>query len=137
MTLSYEKARDVLEASMAKAKEMGVNLSIAVVDVVGNPVATARMTGTRAGATSFVSQGKAMASALWGVPSAELVERMARSNEIREHVHELYGHRLLFLEGALPLKEGDETVGAVAASGGNAEQDFAVATAGAEAFARQ
>ena len=134
MSLSYEDAREVLEASLAKAREIGVALSVAVVDEAGNPVALARMTGARRGTTSLACQGKAMVAAVWGVPSAEVAERMSRSNEIRDHAQALYGHRLLFLGGGLPLKRGDELVGAVAASGGTGAQDLEVATAGAAAF---
>jgi uncharacterized protein GlcG (DUF336 family) len=75
-----------------------------------------------------------MAAALWGVPSADLVERFSRSPAIAEHAQSLYGHRLLFGVGGLPLKVGDEVVGAIAASGGISGQDLVVATAGVEAF---
>lgn len=135
MSLSYEDAAAVLQASLRKANELGVKLSVAVVDDAGNPVALARMTGARRGTTSLACQGKAMVAAIWGVPSAETAERMSRNGEIREHAQAAYGHRLLFLGGGLPLKRGVEVVGAVAASGGTGGQDLEVATAGAEAFA--
>jgi uncharacterized protein GlcG (DUF336 family) len=134
MALSYEEAERVLKGALAKAQEMGVRLSVAVVDETGNPVALARMTGARRGTTSLACQGKAMVAAIWGVPSADVAERMSRSNEIRDHAQAAYGHRLLFLGGGLPLKSSDEVVGAVAASGGTGEQDLACAEAGVAAF---
>jgi uncharacterized protein GlcG (DUF336 family) len=103
------------------------------VDAVGNPVALGRMTGARRGTTSFACQGKAMVAAIWGVPSADVAARL-KDGPIAEHAQSLYGHRLLFLGGGLPLKVGDEVVGAIAASGGTGEQDLACATAGVEAF---
>lgn len=134
MELRYEDASRALLAALAKAEAIGVRLSVAVVDATGNPVALARMTGARRGTTSFACQGKAMVAAIWGVPSAEVAARFATNSAIAEHAQALYGHRLLFLGGGLPLKHGDEVVGAIAASGGTGAEDLEVATAGAEAF---
>lgn len=134
MALSYEDAKAVLDAALDRAKTMGVALSVAVVDESGNPVALARMTGARRGTTSLACQGKAAVAAIWGVPSADVAERLSRNNEIRDHAQAAYGHRLLFLGGGLPLKRGDEVVGAVAASGGTGGEDLEVATVGAAAF---
>lgn len=136
MELTYEDASRALNAALAKASEIGVGLSVAVVDATGNPVALARMTGARRGTTSFACQGKAMVAAIWGVPSADVAARMNPAGPIAEHAQSLYGHRLLFLGGGLPLKVGDEVVGAIAASGGTGEQDLQVATAGVEAIER-
>jgi uncharacterized protein GlcG (DUF336 family) len=133
MELSYEDASRALNAAFDKAREIGVGLSVAVVDATGNPVALGRMTGARRGTTSFACQGKAMVAAIWGVPSADVAARL-KDGPIAEHAQSLYGHRLLFLGGGLPLKEGDEVVGAIAASGGTGGQDLEVATAGVEAF---
>ena len=135
MELNYEDARRALDAALARATELGVALSVAVVDGAGNPVALGRMTGARRGTTSLACQGKAMVAAIWGVPSAETAERFSRNSAIAEHAQNLYGHRLLFLGGGLPLKVDGEVAGAIAASGGTGEQDLQVATAGAEAFA--
>jgi uncharacterized protein GlcG (DUF336 family) len=136
MELSYEAARRALDAALDKARELGAGLSVAVVDASGNTVALARMTGARRGTTSLACQGKAMVAAIWGVPSAETAERFSRNSAIANHAQALYGHRLLFLGGGLPLKIDGEVVGAIAASGGTGEQDLAVATAGAKAFAQ-
>ena len=137
MELSYEDSTRALEAALARAREIGVRLSVAVVDQAGNPVALARMTGARRGTTSFACQGKAMVAAIWGVPSAEVAARMGPGGPIAEHAQSLYGHRLLFLGGGLPLKDGERVVGAIAASGGTGDQDLQVATAGADAFNRR
>jgi uncharacterized protein GlcG (DUF336 family) len=92
------------------------------------------MTGARRGTTSFACQGKAMVAAIWGAPSADVAARVGKDGPIAEHAQSLYGHRLLFLGGGLPLKSGDEVGGAIAASGGTGDQDLAVATAGVAAF---
>jgi uncharacterized protein GlcG (DUF336 family) len=134
MELSYEEAERALQAAFARAKALGVNLSVAVVDAAGNPVALGRMTGARQGTTSFACQGKAMVAAIWGVPSADVAARIGPAGPIAEHAQSLYGHRLLFLGGGLPLKSGDTVVGAIAASGGTGEQDLEVASAGVAAF---
>lgn len=136
MTLSYEQAEQVLRACMAKAKELGVSVSIGIVDADAQPVALARMTGTRRGTTSWACQGKAMVAAIWGVPSKDTVARLAQTGrEIIEHAQAMYGHRLVFLGGAYPLKDGDRLLGAVGVSGGTGAQDEEIALAGAAALA--
>jgi uncharacterized protein GlcG (DUF336 family) len=133
MALTYGKADRVLKASIAKASELGIGVSICVMDDYTNPVAVARMDKARRGTTSWASMGKTMVAAIWGVPSKETAERMNRgTSEIKEHAQALYGHRLIFLGGAVPLKEGDEIIGAVGVSGGTGEQDEEIAIAGAE-----
>ncbi len=132
--LTYERARAVLDACLARAEALGLGVSVAVVDEGGNPVAVARMTRARRGTTSHACQGKALVAAVWGAPSGEIAERLSHLADVREHAQALYGHRLVFLGGGLPLVEGGRVVGAVAASGGTSAQDLEIATAGAAEF---
>ncbi len=132
MVLDYERAERVLQASMAKANELGAKVSIAVLDDNAQPVAVAKMTGARRGTSSWACIGKAMVSAVWGTPSADVAGRLPK--EVLEHGQAMYGHRLLFLRGGIPLKDGDTLMGAVATSGGTGEQDEEIAQAGADAF---
>lgn len=131
MALTYEQAERVLQASMAKAEELGVRVSIAVTDDMGELVALCRMTGARR-ATPDVAAGKARVSALMGGTSADVAgsqpERIALSLTV------LHGGRLVYWQGAVPIRDGDTAVGAVGVSGAPSAIDEQVALAGAEAF---
>ena len=135
MALSYEQADRILQASIAKANELGTGVSICVMDDYTNPVALARMDNARRGTTSWACLGKTMVAAIWGVPSKETAERMNRgTGEIKEHAQALYGHRLIFGGGAVPLMDGDELIGAIGVSGATGGQDEEIAIAGAAAL---
>ena len=74
MALNLAGVKTILEAANAKATEMGVRVSIAVVDARGDLLGLYRMDGARWGTANF-SQGKAFASATYGQPSGALSER--------------------------------------------------------------
>ena len=74
MPITLEEAQHIIEAAMAKAKEQGTHMAIAVVDERADLVAIAKMDGCRSFGPD-VARGKAMASALWVQPSAALAER--------------------------------------------------------------
>ena len=132
MSLDYEQAQRVLHAAMAKADELGVKVSIAVLDDNVQPVTMGKMTGTRRGTSSWACQGKAMVSVVWGTPSADVGSRLP--TEILDLAQAQYGGRLVFLRGAVPVKSGDTLLGAVGTSGGTGEQDEQIAQAGADAL---
>lgn len=132
MALSYEQASAVVDACMAKARELGIAVSVCVMDEQAQPVLVARMTGARRGTTSWAALGKTMVAAVWGAPSEEISQRVPE--QAREHAQAMYGHRFVFLPGAFPLREGDAIVGAVGASGATGGLDGQVAEAGVSAF---
>ena len=132
MSLDYEQAERVLQASLAKANELGAKVAIAVLDDNAQPIAVAKMTGSRRGTSSWASLGKAIVSAVWGAPSADVAGRLPK--EVLEHGQAMYGHRLLFLRGGVPIKDGEMLMGSVGAAGGTGEQDEEIAQAGADAF---
>ncbi len=130
MPLSYEQAERVLRAAMAKSDEMGWKMAIAVTDAEGHVVALARM-GAR-GTTGEVALGKAMVSAIYGASSQVIAERYGQSIGVPLSI--MHGGRLIFAQGAVPLKEGDVVVGGVGVSGSAAANDEVVAEAGAAAL---
>ncbi|MGE3985997.1 MAG: heme-binding protein, partial [Dehalococcoidia bacterium] len=70
MSISHEEAMSALQAGLAKAQEMGVQLAIAIVDDHADLVAMIKMTDARFLFLPQAAQGKAMASVVWGQPSA-------------------------------------------------------------------
>ena len=74
MYLTSSEAQKMLQAAQAKAQQMGVKVSISVVDGRGDLLTMVRLDGA-SWRTAGISKGKAYASANFGVPSAELTAR--------------------------------------------------------------
>ena len=129
MTIAIARAGGIIRAARAGAEKMGIKVSIAVVDERGDLVAFARMDGARF-ITGDVSLGKARASAFFGQPSGILTERPAPV--VLSHLLMNQG-RLFFGQGAVPIIEDGQVIGAVGVSGASSQQDEEVAKAGVEA----
>jgi len=118
-------AEKMLAAARAKATELGVGLSCAVVDVHGDLVAAARMDGVGF-LTITVAQGKARTSALTGLPSGGMGERGAAFPAIAAAA----GQTALTVQGAVPIFQAGRRVGGIGCSGAAAQQDEEAARAG-------
>lgn len=127
MPLTLQEAQKILTAAEARARELGLNVSISVVDARGDLVASVRMDGARFFMPD-VSRGKAMASAIFGQPSGELTER--GTNPVLRNLNLMNQGIFIFGQGAVPLIRAGVVDGAVGVSGGPAEQDEDVARAG-------
>ncbi len=130
MSITLAQAEKALQAAKAKAQQMNVKISIAVVDPRGDPVAALRMDGANY-LTYDNARGKAFAAAIFGRPSGELTARadnpVFRSVLIRE------AGRIIPGQGAVPIKRGDQVIGAIGASGGTSQEDEDASAAGAAA----
>jgi uncharacterized protein GlcG (DUF336 family) len=113
----------MLSAARATAQEIPVRLTCAVVDVRGDLVAVARMDGAPFW-TVETALGKARASALFGRPSGQLTAPELTS------IAAASGVTIFAIQGALPITENGQRVGAIGCSGGRGEQDEAAASAG-------
>lgn len=131
MNVTLDEAAIIVNAARDKAKEIGIPMSIAVVDPHGDLVAFQRMDGATL-RSGFVSQGKAVASVHFGRSSAEL-SRVADS-PIGRSLTLALGGRFIPSQGALPILNGQEVRGAVGVSGGPSQQDEEVAQAGLNAL---
>jgi glc operon protein GlcG len=120
-----EEARGIIERARAKAAELGVPMSIAVVDAGGHVVALERMDGAGY-ATPDIAIGKAWTAAAWRAPSSLLAERIGTDPGFAAAVTAATHGRFTPRQGALPLEGG----GAVGASGGTSQQDEDVVRAG-------
>src|SRR5688500_3647577 len=100
MPVTYAQAQRALEAAVARAGELSITLSIAVVDEAGYPVALARMDGVRP-FTAEVAIGKAKASAAFGSDSGALAQRLPPA--ITEAINQAIGGRAVFAQGAVPI----------------------------------
>ena len=115
-----------------RRNEIGQPMNIAVVDAGGNLVAHVRMDKAWIGSVD-IAINKAWTSRAFDIPTKELAE-LSQSGDQFFGIHASNHGRVMIFAGGMPLKRGDEVVGAIGVSGGMGKQDQAVAEAGAEAF---
>ena len=122
--LSSQTARQLIEAAEYKAQQMGINVSIAVVDSGAHLLEFRRMDGAILGSAD-VAQRKARTCALFPMPSGDFGQliRDAQLTGI-----ELSNGLLTGFPGGVPLKAENGVIGGFGISGGSAEQDLEIAT---------
>jgi glc operon protein GlcG len=124
-TIDEAGAEAVLGAAERHARERGHRVVIAVVERSGELVALRRTPGAQI-ASSRVAVDKARTAAIFVRPSRELEEQASSG---RLGALALHGARAL--TGGIPLKVGDEVVGAIGTSGETPDEDEAISIAGA------
>jgi uncharacterized protein GlcG (DUF336 family) len=130
-TLSFEGAQLVLTAAFEHASSKGVPVAVSVVDAGGNLVAFGRQDG--AALVAFeLSLKKAKTAVGVGMPTQALWEFISADPAM---VTGIAGDQeLLVLGGGVPLKAGEQLVGAVGVSGGQYVEDAEVAEAASASF---
>lgn len=132
-SVSYAGARAVVDAAVAKAGEIGIAVNIAVCDRSGNQVAFARMDGAALLSGSIAADKAYTVAAFLGIPTHRWFSMIEHEPALREGI--VHRDRLVIFGGGVPVTVDGEVVGAVGVSGGSAEQDVEIATAGAAALA--
>ena len=116
--ISLAMAQTIANA-MEKCKDMGFRVSVTVVDRAGLPIVMLR--GDGAGLhTPEGSDRKAYTARTFRAPSADFVKRMLNDPAAvgsKEYT------RVLALGGGLPIKVGEDVVGAVGVSGSPGKDD--------------
>jgi uncharacterized protein GlcG (DUF336 family) len=130
--MNLADARRVIEAAEEKAEKIGQPMNIAVVDGGGNLVAHVRMDGAWIGSVD-IAINKAWTSRAFNISTKELAE-FSQSGDQFFGIHASNHGRVMIFAGGIPLKRGNDVVGAIGVSGGLGKQDQAVAEAGAAAF---
>jgi uncharacterized protein GlcG (DUF336 family) len=130
--ITLADARRVIEAAEKRAQELGQPMNIAVVDEGGNLVAHVRMDNAWIGSVD-ISINKAWTARAFNISTKQLAE-LSQSGDEFFGIHASNRGRVMIFAGGVPLKRGEQVVGAVGVSGGMGKQDQAVAEAGAEAF---
>ena len=130
--ITLADARRIIEAAERKAEEIGQPMNIAVVDAGGNLVAHIRMDRAWMGSVD-ISINKAWTARAFDISTKELAE-LSQSGDQFFGIHVSNHGRVMIFAGGIPLKRGNEVVGAIGVSGGQGKQDQSVAEAGAAAF---
>ena len=124
MSLTLDRAQQIIERAQVKAEEIGVPMTTAVVDEGGNLVALSRMDGATL-ISIDVAQGKAY-TACATRKSTEELGRNAQPGCPAFGVHVASERRIVIFGGGLPLMQGEQCIGGVGVSGGTVEQDVLV-----------
>jgi uncharacterized protein GlcG (DUF336 family) len=136
--LTLEDAKVILDAAEARARELGVAETICVCDDGGHAIALHRMTGARltgveiAIAKAFTAAGHRRPTHTFNEPPAG----PALPGNEAFGIHAMHPGRFAVFVGGFPIEAEGAVVGGIGVSGGNGEQDTAVARAGIEAFWR-
>lgn len=131
-SVTLEQAKAVVAAAEDKATEIGVAMNVAVVDAGNNLTAFVRQDGAWLGSIE-IAHDKAFTARAFDMPTADLVEATQPGAP-------LYGievsnrGRVIVFPGGIPLRDGSGIIGAIGVSGGQVDQDQAVAEAGAAAL---
>src|SRR4030081_480068 len=112
-SISYELAQKMVNAAVAKARELGVTENVSILDDGGNLKAFGRMDGASI-PTIEIAQNKAY-TALFGVPTQDFFDFIQRDPSLLAGIPTLA--RVAAYGGGFPIKVGGEVVGAIGVSG--------------------
>lgn len=130
-TLTYEAALRIMRAAADEAERLGLAVCMAVADSGGNTVAFGRMDGAPLMSAGIAQDKAYTVTAFNGLPTHSWYDMIADEPALLHGI--VHTERLVIFAGGVPVRVGGELVGAVGVSGGTAEQDRAVAEAGAAA----
>lgn len=120
--LTLKQADELITKACAKASQLGVKISVVVVDAGGNPVASARMDGAGI-LTPDIARGKAYTAIAFKSHSKDITERMKERPAAALGLTQASGNRVVFLPGGVLAKKDGEIIGAVGVSGASSDQD--------------
>jgi uncharacterized protein GlcG (DUF336 family) len=125
-TLTLDEALQMISAARKKAEDLKVPSNIAVVDAGGNLLAFERMNGAWLGSIQ-IAQDKAYTARAFDMSTKELAKLSGPDGP-------LFGihtqPNIVIFAGGIPVKRGDQVVGAIGSSGGTVDQDQKIAEAG-------
>jgi uncharacterized protein GlcG (DUF336 family) len=129
-SITIELARELVDRALAKAGELGIRVTVAVLDDSGHLKAFARMDGAPL-VSGDVAPNKAY-TALFGVPSHEFFHFIKDDPALLAGVPHV--PRIAAYGGGFPVRVDGAVVGAIGVSGGSVEQDIVCAQAALSAL---
>jgi uncharacterized protein GlcG (DUF336 family) len=125
--ISLPMAKSMAEATLAACKAKGFNTAAAVVDRAGQVIVLLRDEQATPQVLEMARR-KAYTARMFRVPTSEFQKRTADATAGNAAQRDLAD--ILALSGGMPVRVGDDTIGAVGSAGSNLEQDEACAKAG-------
>jgi uncharacterized protein GlcG (DUF336 family) len=129
--ITLEMAKKMIEASEAKARQLGVPMVTAIVDADGTLKALSRQDGA-ALLSVQIAQDKAYTAIAFGLATHEWYEFIKNDPPLLHGVSNV--PRLVIFGGGYPIKNGERIVGGVGVSGGHYSQDQQCAEAALAVF---
>ena len=128
MTLTLDHAIECINRGIAKARELGFLVAVAVVDEAGHLVACHRMDGAL-WVTPEIARAKANAAAAFRASTHDLETRFGGARQLfAGNVAGLDNYQFVFGRGAVPVVHDGRIIGAVGVSGAvPAENDHLIA----------
>jgi uncharacterized protein GlcG (DUF336 family) len=129
--IDLQTALEAAQAAISKARELGLEVSVAVTDQDGSIKASLRMDGASS-LTAEIALSKAYTGASLRLATHELF------NFVKNDPPLLHGFsqypRIIVFGGGYPIKEGANVIGGIGVSGGHYTQDMECALAGLKAI---
>jgi glc operon protein GlcG len=129
MSLTYTEAHTILTGAHRKAAEIGVRVTVAVVDEGGMLQVLGRMDGAPP-ISAQIAEAKAVGAAVWHRPGDQLASVQRDRPAFFEAVDRLVRVPLMPGLGSVLVTRGTDVLGAIGVSGAAPEQDLACAEAG-------
>ncbi|SVD62105.1 uncharacterized protein METZ01_LOCUS414959 [marine metagenome] len=127
LKLTLSQAEAIISFAKSKMMDLGVKMSLSVTDSRGDLIAMVRSDGA-SWRTPTISKGKAVAAACFGQSTKELESRA--SSPIFQAFTVAENGIFIMGQGALPVYQEGELIGAVGASGGTPVEDEEVVAYG-------
>ena len=127
--ITFDEAQTALTAILLRAKELKIDVCVAVCDAGGRLVSFARMDQSN-WASIYGCQGKALTAAATRCKSGDIPPASVVMNRISS----LEGDNMIYAKGAVPLLRHGKLLGAVGVGGASADLDEECAMAGALAL---
>jgi glc operon protein GlcG len=129
MPLSLIDANKVIDRAHAKAKQLGIKVTVAIVDEGGLLIALSRMDGALP-LSPQLAEAKAVGAAMFQRDGGALAQMAQDRPGFFSAADRLVRVPLIPGLGSMPIKEDGQVVGAIGISGGRPEQDLECAEAG-------
>lgn len=131
-TITFEAAGLALRAAVDHAGSLGVPVCVAVADRSGHLMAFGRMDGAPLLSARLAQDKAYTVAAFGGLPTHEWWPMIEDEPPLLHGI--VKTERLIVFGGGVPLRSEGALIGAIGVSGGSADQDRAVAEAGAQAL---
>ena len=129
--ISLEQAQKAVQAALAKSRQLGLKMDIAVVDAGANLKAFVRMDGAWLGSIDIALK-KARTARYFDMNTGVIGELSQPGGPLFNIEHSNNG--LITFPGGIPIKNAEgKVIGAIGVSGSSVDNDHTVALAGANA----
>jgi len=129
--ITMSQAQAAVTAAESKSGEIDTKMNIAIVDAGGNLKAFSRMDGAWLGSID-ISIKKARTARYFDMNTGDIGGLSQPGGPLYNIEHSNGG--LITFPGGIPIRDGNEIIGAIGVSGSSVENDHAVAEAGAAAI---